>query len=142
MSLLKKIQEDQMIARKERNTEKATALTTLFAEAANVGKNKGNRDSTDEEVISVAKKFISNIEVCLMHTSEPHVISRYEEEISLYEKYLPTQMSELELRQLIKTTIENHEDKSMGKIMGFLKTFYAGRYDGKMASALIKEALS
>ena len=58
--LIEKIKEDSLRARKDRNTWKANLLTTLYAEASMIGKNKGNRVSTDEETTAVITKFLKN----------------------------------------------------------------------------------
>lgn len=140
MMLLEKIKADQMVARKERNAEKAAALTTLFAEAANVGKNKANRDSTDDEVIGVVKKFIDNVNICLQHAKTEESKQTYLCELEWYKAYQPSQLSEAELRSVISAAMS--ENKNMGTIMAYLKQNFSGAYDGKMASTLIKEMLS
>ena len=59
--LIEKIKHDQLVARKNRSTVESTLLTTLIGEADMVGKNNGNRDPFDEEVISVVKKFLKGV---------------------------------------------------------------------------------
>ena len=60
-SLLKQLQADQLNARKARDSIKATLLTTVLGEAVKVGKDDGDRDPTDTEVMDVFKKFVKNI---------------------------------------------------------------------------------
>ena len=57
MSKLQEIKAAQLTARKERNTFKASLLTTLIGEAEMVGKSAGNRPSTDEEVLQVLNMY-------------------------------------------------------------------------------------
>lgn len=59
--LIVKIKHDQLVARKNRDQIESTLLTTLIGEADMVGKNNGNRDPFDEEVISVVKKFLKGV---------------------------------------------------------------------------------
>ena len=58
MSMLEQIKGAMFSARKAR-TDKVLSdlLTTLYSEAAMVGKTKRNGESTDEEVLAVVKKF-------------------------------------------------------------------------------------
>ena len=49
--LINQIKSDALEARKARQTNTATLLTTLYSEASMVGKNDGNRESTDAEVL-------------------------------------------------------------------------------------------
>jgi len=44
--LINKIKSDSLEARKARQTDTATLLTTLYSEASMIGKNLGNREST------------------------------------------------------------------------------------------------
>ena len=75
--LLETINQDRNEARKMKYTATATLLTTLYSEAQMVGKNDGNRETTDAEVVAVIKKFVKNIdetlsnlpETCLLYTS-------------------------------------------------------------------------
>ena len=60
MTLLAKLKADSLQARKDGNKVAANLLVTLVSEATMVGKNAGNRDSTDEEVQRVVKKFLDN----------------------------------------------------------------------------------
>ena len=62
MSLIQDIKSASLVARKARETKKAESLITLYSEASMIGKNDGNRESTDAETIAVIKKFIKNID--------------------------------------------------------------------------------
>ena len=140
MTLLETIKSDSLKARKERNTVLSNLLTTLYSEASMVGKTKENRESTEEEVIAVVKKFIKNGNE-LLHVRPDDVDTIFE--ITTLESYLPKQLTEEELKGIITTYRANHfkmlnESVPMGRIMAFLKENFAGRYDAKMASQLAK----
>ncbi|MBK9270799.1 MAG: GatB/YqeY domain-containing protein [Saprospiraceae bacterium] len=67
------------------------------------------------------------------------------EEIEVLSRYLPTQMSESELRQAIEKIISEVGAKGpadMGKVMGTASKQLAGRADGKVMSAMVKELLA
>ena len=144
MSLLEKIKADQLEARKLKQSMKAAALTTLFAEAQAIGKDKG-RDTTDEEVIAVIKKFIANVDLCvngyldnsIEEPGSPEFQNRladFAAEKIIYQSYLPKQLSAQELEDIIIGQFP--EKTSLGQIMGYLKNNYAGKYDGKLASSV------
>lgn len=63
--LIEKIKADSIEARKAKETVKANLLVTLLAEVTKVGKDKGNRATTDEEAIAVIKKFLKGVEETL-----------------------------------------------------------------------------
>jgi hypothetical protein len=126
MSLIEQIRQDQLAARKARDTINASLLTTLLGEVGIVAKNAGRVDATDEEVIATIKKFVKNNESIpdgarnVTHDAELHTL----------EAYLPKQLSRDEL-----ITIKGTRGfANKGEWMKFLKENYAGRYDGKMAS--------
>jgi uncharacterized protein YqeY len=68
-----------------------------------------------------------------------------EEEIAIIEKFLPKQMNEAELKEALKKIIEEVGASSpadMGKVMGVATKQLAGKADGKIISATVKELLS
>lgn len=152
MSLLEQLKKDNLTARKNRDVIKGNLLTTLVSEASMIGKNNGNRESTDEEVIRVVKKFLDNakdtLDVLNKKAEEPttpnlgDAMYNLITEISILEAYMPEQFDEAKLKFLILTYKEENPDTNVGHIMKYLQVNYAGQYDGKLASKLAKEALS
>lgn len=147
-TILEKIKADQLQARKDKDKLKASLLTTLIGEAAMVGKNKGNRDSTDVEVVAVIKKFINNAnETITILTPEKQNLAAYATtlaEIRILNEYLPQQLTADGLTEVINyiiTEINASTIKDMGKVMKILKERYDGQYDGALASSLIKQKL-
>jgi hypothetical protein len=146
MSILQKIKDDQLQARKAKEELRSKVLTVLLGEASRPGKDNGNRESTDAEVIAVIKKFIKNNQENIENTPETsnlHQTSKME--IELLEPYLPKQLDETEIRNVIESYIAELDDKAMkqmGKVMGQLKADHDGLYDGGVASKLVKELLA
>lgn len=134
MSLIEKIKQDQVAARINRNSLAANLLTTLIGEAEMVGKNAGNRASTDAEVVAVIKKFIKNAEETLDALVKAN---RYDEvvaqEINILKNYLPQQLDTATLEMIAKNC------RDLPDFMRYLKQEYAGRYDGKLASTVARE---
>lgn len=145
MSLMQKIKADQLTARKNREVLKASLLTTLLGEAQTIGKNDGNRDSTDTEVTAVIKKFVKNLsEVLTITEQESSTHQKAMIEKSILESYLPSQLIGDALTCIIQDIIAqvgNNSKSSMGIIMGKLKAEFDGQYDGKEASIIVKNLL-
>lgn len=131
--ILTKIKADMLTARKARDTEAVKAFSTLIGEIELIGKKAGNVIN-DELVIATVKKFIVNLEENLEHTVSPEGKADVVTEIELLEVYLPTQMTEGQLQDIIA----HLEPANMGEAMKHLKECYAGRYDGKLASQVVK----
>jgi uncharacterized protein YqeY len=142
MSLLQQIRADLDQARKDKNQFVLTILTTVYSEAAMVGKTKRNAESTDEEVLSVVRKFklgVEEIEKFKGSTAESF------QEIRIYEKYLPQMLTADQLTAAIQDIIEHLPERSpkqMGVVMAKLKNEFLGRYDGTFASQTVKQLLT
>ena len=147
-TLLSRIRADQIQLRKSReSSERVALLTTLLSEAANVGLNDGKRESTDAEVIAVIKKFIKGIDETLALRASDALV----DERTILEGYLPSQLSITELIEIVYHIVDDIVEelemngptmKMMGQVMKTLKGDYEGRYDGKMASDVVKDALA
>jgi len=137
-NIIKKIKDDINIARKSGEKEKLVLLSTLYGEAIAIGKNNGNRETTDDETLKIISKFIKNNNETIRLTNGS---CKLEEENLILSNYLPKQMSEEDLLELIKQFINKHPTNNIGKIMSELKSNYSGLYDGKMASLLIRQEL-
>lgn len=147
MTLLTQIKQDQLQARKDKDQVKVGILTTLVSEAAMIGKNDGNRESTDAEVIATIKKFIKNTDetISLLEKEHGDLVAKPLREREILMSYLPHQLTDEELLISIDeiiTELQIDSLKGMGLVMKTLKERYEGQFDGKTASALVKERLS
>ena len=59
-------------------------------------------------------------------------------EIAIIENYLPTQLDNDKLKNILVEFKEQNESANMGTAMKFLKDTYPSQYDGKEASTLAK----
>jgi hypothetical protein len=144
MTILEQIKADSLEARKKKDNIAANLLTTLYSEALMVGKNKGDRLPTDEEVISTVQKFLKNAMETkgLLERADSATLALFtiDSEITVLTRYLPAPLSDDELTSAIKIIIDDG-NANVGAIMKALKEQYAGRYDGKKASELAKRLL-
>jgi uncharacterized protein YqeY len=132
-------------ARKGSDTVAKNLLVTLYSEAAMVGKNKRNGPTNDDELIATIKKFAANAEETVRLLEQRGTdVTVQKHEITILTRYLPQQMSEAELTDAVKTivaTLGVNGPKAMGAVMAELKAQYSGKYDGKIASAVVKSVL-
>jgi uncharacterized protein YqeY len=140
MTIIEKLRADQIAARKNKDTVRTTLLSTLIGETVKVGKDKDNRESTDEEAIAVVKKFKKNLldTIALLKGSN----AALDDELALYDSYLPKQLSTEDLTQTITRFVAENTDAKMKDIMAYLKTNFAGLYDGKEASQISNQILT
>ncbi|MFM7859947.1 MAG: GatB/YqeY domain-containing protein [Candidatus Nanopelagicaceae bacterium] len=150
MSELKsKLQSDLNEAIKSRNTVVAETIRMVLAAITNeevAGKEK--KELSDAEVITVltreAKKRREAAEAFEQGgRADRAAAERAEGEVIA--SYLPEQLSETEINNLIAETIAAvgaSGPSDMGKVMGALKAKVAGKADGALVSTLVKAALN
>lgn len=142
-SLLQTIKKAQLKNRKEfiknkdvQFSDAAKLLTTLIGEAEIIGKNEGNRETTNDEVVKVIKKFISNNNDLLKHKQDEKIVRENE----ILNSFLPKQLSKEELSSIIENIISEGK-KEIGPIMKELNANHSGLFDGKLANQIIREKI-
>jgi uncharacterized protein len=109
---------------------------------------KGNTDGlNDEEIMGLLQSMIKQRResISMYEKGGRMELAQQEaEEISIIERFLPTQMSGDELDEAVSAVISEvgaQSIKDMGKVMGALKQKYAGQMDFSKAGASVKERL-
>ncbi|MBF1050758.1 MAG: GatB/YqeY domain-containing protein [Peptostreptococcaceae bacterium] len=99
----------------------------------------------DEAVLDIISKQMKQRNDALEEfkkAGRDDLISQTEEEIQVLLSYLPKQLTDDELRVLIKEAIDKtgaSSSKDMGKIMGILMPKTKGKADGKRINTLVSE---
>lgn len=124
MKLIDKISADFMTAYKNKEMEKKDFLGVLKTEVT-----KESKSPEDSDVVAKIKSMIKNAAA---------TNSLSEVELDILNSYLPKQLSESELTDIVNDFVSNNEGANMGSIMGYLKNNYGGQYDGKSASTVAK----
>lgn len=148
--MIKRIKQDQLSARKSKDKVTAGILTALIGEVSIVGKNDGNRETTDKEAIKVITKFAKGISETIDLVQKANIskedidakVDILKNELKIYNSYLPNQLTEDDLTVSIGLFLQTEKEPNIGKVMGYLKSNFEGQYDGKMASKLIRELLN
>jgi len=147
MPLIKKIDEDLIKALKAGEKEKATVLRGLKSDfkykQIEIGK-----ELTDEDCLgvlsTVAKKIKDSIEQFEKGGRED-LVAKETRELEIIQGYLPQQLGEEELKQMIQEAIKESGaagPQQMGMVMKIIMPKIKGRADGKLASKLTTEILA
>ena len=105
------------------------------------------RELTNEDIESVLTKMIKQRRDSIEQFDKADRVDLSEKEkyeITIIEEFLPEQITEKELDDLLNTIIEEENVtsiKDMGRAMSVLKAKYASRIDMGIASGLIKSKL-
>ena len=127
MKLIETISADFMTAYKAKEMEKKDFLGVLKTEVT-----KESKTPEDSTVIAKIKSMIKSAEA---------TNSLSQTELEILNTYLPKQLTNEELTEIVADYISENENANMGQIMGFLKGSYNGQYDGRLASTVVKELL-
>jgi uncharacterized protein len=130
MSVLSQVQDDVKTALKAGDRERVHALR-LIADALQ----KAEKDNGGEPTEVLQRERKRRLEAAEAEEREAEVIS----------SYLPEQMSDDELREIVGNAVAESGASSpqeMGKVMGLVMPHVKGRADGKRVSATVKEMLT
>lgn len=146
MPIKNKIQEDLKQAMKARDQDRVSALR--FITAAIKQREVDERIELDDTAVLAildkqAKQRREAIEQ-YQQNDRAELAQKEADELEIIQSYLPAQLTDAELDQLIKDAIAQTNAagiKDMGKVMGILKPQIQGRTDMKAASAQIRSLL-
>ena len=109
---------------------------------------KGKEKAEDTELLAMMQTMIKqrNESVRIyLEGNRPELAEKEKAEIEVIERFLPKQLSDDEVNEVIKSVIANlgaQSIKDMGKVMAALRSEYAGQMDFGKASGMIKSLLS
>ena len=113
-----------------------------------VVRTEGNQNGISEaDIISLLKKMQKQREESIQLYTKGNrmdLVQSEEDEIKIIKQFLPKQMNDDEIKNLVKEAIEINDAKSirdMGKVMSFLKENYSTNMDFSKASKFLKETL-
>ena len=147
ITLLPLIQEAVKTAMRNRDKEIVTTLRMAISELKK--EEIDNKVALEDTfVISILQRMIKQRKDAASQFQEanrPELAEKERNEITMLSEFLPEQLSNDDLLQIVKTEIISSEANSMkdiGKIMGSLKTKLLGKADMSTVSRLVKEQLS
>ena len=147
MSLTDRLQADMKTAMRDGDTLRRDTLRMAIAAAQNAAKDK-RAPLSDEEAIEVlgreVRKRRESVEA-YRGADREDLAAREAAEIDIITPYLPAQLSEDEVRELVVEAIATSgatSPRDMGRVMSLLMPRVKGRADGKLVSALVNAELA
>lgn len=137
-----KIQEDIKVAMRARDSKTLTTLRGLVSEIKKVEIDT-RKELADAGVIEILQKEIKKRRDTIGFAEQAgrvEMVQENEQEIKLIQNYLGAQLSEDQLKEIIKTLIAAGSN-NIGQIMGALNKDYKGQFEGKVASLIVKDLL-
>ncbi len=144
--MLSKLMADMKDAMKNKEKDRLLTLRNMISTVKAKQIDSG-KTLSDDEIIKLiqgmAKKIKDSIEQYINGHRED-LAEKEQLELEIIKKYLPTQLSEDELRVIVKEVIAESGATSMAdmkSVMPLLMPRIAGKGDGKLASNIVKEVL-
>ena len=147
MSLADRIKEDMKVAMRERAKERLTTIRLVLA-AVKQQEVDTRKELTDADVLAILDKMVKQRKDSIeqfQKAGREELAAKEQTEIEVIQVYLPKQLSEEEILELVTDAISSTGAESMrdmGKVMGILKPKLQGRADMGQVSGLIKSKLS
>ena len=142
----KRIQADLVSAMKNKDSVRLASVRAIKT-AITVAKTAPGAPSelTDGDIQKIIQKLVKQRK----DSAEQYIAAGRQEladneiaEMNIMEAYLPKQLSEQEIRDVIfGKIVQSDVPCNMGIVMKYFKDNYSGQYDGKMVSVIAKEML-
>ncbi|WP_315168183.1 GatB/YqeY domain-containing protein [Metaclostridioides mangenotii] len=146
MSLKQKLQEDLKSSMKNKDTVRKSVVTLIRASIKQY--EVDNRVELDDDaIIDIVAKQMKQRRDSLVEFKKAEredLVEETEAEIEVLKEYLPQQLSEEEMEDIVKASISEvgaTSMKDMGKIMSVIQPKIKGRADGKLVNELVKKNL-
>ncbi len=146
MSLRDKLQEDLKNAMKNKEAVRLSVVRLAKAAVMNMQIARGH-ELSDEEVLEVLAKEAKQRTDSIPEyekAGRPDIVESLRQELQILQEYLPTQLSEAEVRQIVTETIAAvgaTSKKEMGKVMAALMPKVKGRADGRLVNQIVGSLL-
>lgn len=141
-TLKDRLRADLNAARRERDRVRTDVLTMTLSELRNREIEKGG-EATDEDVVEVVGRAIRRRREAaeqMRAGGRPELAEKEEREAELLGAYLPAQLGEDEVRELVRLAIADGAD-GIGAVMGRIMPRIKGRFDGREANRIVREEL-
>ena len=149
MNLKEKIISDLKDAMKAGDTTKRDTLRLLDSAIKNteIEKKKREEGLSEEEILEVLSRAVKQRQDSIRQFNDggrPELAEKEQAELDIIMPYLPTQLSEDEIRQVVKAVIAQSGAAGMsdiGKVMGQAMGKLKGKADGNIVKKIVGEEL-
>jgi len=147
MTLKEQLHQDLMTAMKSKDEVALSALRLLKTSIMKFETAGEQKTANDEDVIQIVGKEIKQRKDSIEQFEKgnrPELAEKEKAELKILEKYLPPQMSEDEIKAIIKEGMASSGASSksdIGKLMGAIMPKLKGKADGGLVNKLVQEML-
>ncbi|BDZ31002.1 GatB/YqeY domain-containing protein [Lactiplantibacillus sp. WILCCON 0030] len=147
MSLTETLNGDLKAAMKARDKQSLSVLRMLKSALMNEKINAGHDLTADEEVSVISRELKQRRESLseFEKAGRQDLVDGVQAEIVIVEKYMPKQLSDDEVKQIVAATIKQvgaTGKGDFGKVMGAVMPKLKGQADGKLINQTVKSLLN
>lgn len=138
MTLIEQVKNRSIELRKNKSGL-ASFSTYILSEIEKVGKNDGNRQTTDDEAISAIKKMIDRNKSNIAIAKDGYVVLKLEAENDLLRSFLPEMASKEEVENFLRKEFGLEIPLNKGIAMSAIKKKFGSLVDMKEASQIVTD---
>ncbi|ALX48123.1 GatB/YqeY domain-containing protein [Lentibacillus amyloliquefaciens] len=148
MALVEQLNRDMKQAMKNKEKDRLAVIRMVKASMQNESIKLGNKNLSEDEELTVLSKELKQRKDSLQEFKEAgrdDLVDKLETEIDIIESYMPRQLTDEELEQVVKATIREVNASSkqdMGKVMSTIMPKVKGKADGARINKLVQKHLS
>ncbi len=132
-------------AMKARAMDRVYVLRGLITAAKLLKVEKKGAPLTEADLVQLVRREMRKREEAAEMAAKAgreDVVAQNRAERALLEAYVPAGLPAAELEAAIRELVADPATRSLGAVMGALRTRYAGRFDGRTASELARRVLA
>ncbi len=147
MALTERLADDMKSALRNRETVRLGLIRMIRAQIKNREIAKG-KDLPDEETVEVISSLIKSRREAREYAvkdDRKDLIAQADEELEILASYLPDQLSEEEIRSVVRDVIDRSGTAGpgdLGRIMGAVMPRVKGKADGRLVNHIVRECLT
>ena len=141
MPIVQQLKTESLRLRKERNPI-AASITFVLSEIDRVGKNNGNRATTEDEAVKVVQKVIATLRDNLKYDITDSDAEAMRMQIQILESVLPAMASDEEIMNVLRSIMTGKTAETMpkkGEIMKVVRDAFGATVDMKRVGQLLQE---
>ncbi|MBN8236678.1 GatB/YqeY domain-containing protein [Halobacillus kuroshimensis] len=148
MTITDRLTQDMKTAMKARDKEKLSTIRMVRASMQNEAIKLGKDSLSEEEALTVLSREVKQRNDSLHEFKEAgrdDLVEGLEREIEILQVYMPKQLTDEELEQIVNETIEEvgaASKSDMGKVMSAIMPKVKGRADGSQVNKFVLQQLS
>ncbi|KAF1291937.1 GatB/YqeY domain-containing protein [Candidatus Enterococcus leclercqii] len=146
MTLLSTLNDDMKTAMRVKDKERLAVIRMLKASLQNEEIKVGHELNADEELTILSREMKQRRDSLteFEKAGRDDLSEKVKVEIAIVEEYLPAQLTDEEIREIVKQAIAKTgatSAKEFGKVMSAVMPQVKGKADGNQVNAIVKELL-